>query len=134
MTELCQLPRLAFTPSDCDGPLPNPLNSLLFSCCRVSYRAKKYEWMEIFYTNQYGTSDRNYSVFDIVELHRVVKSTQGFLHSKQPDWPKNGKFKKGVYPSGEKFYYSLTHNCYSWGPMIISSQKPCSDSTMNKDF
>lgn len=50
--------------------------------------------MEIFYTNQYGTSERNDSVFDIIELHRIVTDKDSFNNSERPDWPDNGELEK----------------------------------------
>ncbi|KAL1454188.1 hypothetical protein WDU94_010468 [Cyamophila willieti] len=63
-------------------------------CCRLKYFAtkslgKKYTWMEVFYANQYGTSDNKRTVFDIIEIHRFIKEPSAFPGAEQEDYPKN---------------------------------------------
>uniref|UniRef100_A0A8D8QAP0 Uncharacterized protein n=1 Tax=Cacopsylla melanoneura TaxID=428564 RepID=A0A8D8QAP0_9HEMI len=67
---------------------------LQLPCCRLKYYASsggfsQYTWMEVYYTNQYGTADRNNTVFDIVEIHRLIKHKSAFGENDQPDWPLN---------------------------------------------
>lgn len=45
--------------------------------------------MEIYYTNQYGTWDKN--VFDIIEIHRYVKEDFYFGGNDMRDFPDSGK-------------------------------------------
>ncbi|KAL1450356.1 hypothetical protein WDU94_002730 [Cyamophila willieti] len=65
---------------------------LQIPCCRLKYYARgngvsRYTWMEVLYTNQYGTSDRNSTVFDVVEIHRLIKRHKTFGDVDMPDWP-----------------------------------------------
>ncbi|KAL1454300.1 hypothetical protein WDU94_010572 [Cyamophila willieti] len=76
------------------------VKELQIPCCRLKYYAAKglrgkYTWMEIHYTNQYGTSDRNYSVFDVLEINRFIKNHEAFGDCDQPDWPANALDPKG---------------------------------------
>uniref|UniRef100_A0A8D9EH36 Uncharacterized protein n=1 Tax=Cacopsylla melanoneura TaxID=428564 RepID=A0A8D9EH36_9HEMI len=75
------------------------VNELQLPCCRLKYYAsrvlsKKYTWMEILYTNQYGT-DPNNTVYDVVEIHRLIKNHEVFGDNDQPDWPGNVLDPKG---------------------------------------
>uniref|UniRef100_A0A8D8UNA4 Uncharacterized protein n=1 Tax=Cacopsylla melanoneura TaxID=428564 RepID=A0A8D8UNA4_9HEMI len=75
------------------------VNELQLPCCRLKYYAsrvlsKKYTWMEILYTNQYGTNLNN-TVYDVVEIHRLIKNHEVFGDNDQPDWPGNVLDPKG---------------------------------------
>uniref|UniRef100_A0A8D8UP11 Uncharacterized protein n=1 Tax=Cacopsylla melanoneura TaxID=428564 RepID=A0A8D8UP11_9HEMI len=75
------------------------VNELQIPCCRLKYYAsrvlsKKYTWMEILYTNQYGTNLNN-TVYDVVEIHRLIKNHEVFGDNDQPDWPGNVLDPKG---------------------------------------
>uniref|UniRef100_A0A8D8LW61 Uncharacterized protein n=1 Tax=Cacopsylla melanoneura TaxID=428564 RepID=A0A8D8LW61_9HEMI len=75
------------------------VNELQLPCCRLKYFAsrgfsKKYTWMEILYTNQYGTNLNN-TVYDVVEIHRLIKNHEVFGDNDQPDWPGNVLDPKG---------------------------------------
>uniref|UniRef100_A0A8D8WYX9 Uncharacterized protein n=1 Tax=Cacopsylla melanoneura TaxID=428564 RepID=A0A8D8WYX9_9HEMI len=101
---------------------------LQLPCCRLKYYASsggfsQYTWMEVYYTNQYGTADRNNTVFDIVEIHRLIKHRAGFGNNDQPDWPLN------VFdPNGERGLKWVYLNTSKTVP--LTGSKLCPD---NKD-
>uniref|UniRef100_A0A8D9F2C4 Secreted protein n=2 Tax=Cacopsylla melanoneura TaxID=428564 RepID=A0A8D9F2C4_9HEMI len=69
---------------------PAGCQQMVLPTCRLKYYAKKYTWMEIYYVNQYGTwADSKRAVFDIIEIHRLVKNHDAFRHSDQNDYPDN---------------------------------------------
>ncbi|KAL1453718.1 hypothetical protein WDU94_010034 [Cyamophila willieti] len=111
-------------------PNDNSLNvtHLQLPCCRLKYyaagdHAKKYTWMEVYYMNQYGTADRNTTVFDVVEIHRLIKKHEAFGENDQPDYPHNV-----LDPNGERGLKWVTLNDSKTVP--LNGSKICPD---NKD-
>uniref|UniRef100_A0A8D8RNV0 Uncharacterized protein n=1 Tax=Cacopsylla melanoneura TaxID=428564 RepID=A0A8D8RNV0_9HEMI len=84
-------------------------HNVTLPCCRLKYYAKKHTWMEIYYANQYGTSDTKNTVYDIIEIHRFIKDAAAFVNCEQEDFPKNV-----LDPKGER---GLT-----WVPVVTTAK------------